>query len=70
MAAEKPYGITNIRAYVPFILDLDRHNYDAWRELFFTHCAGYGVSAHLNFADKTLADLPQAERDRIDNLIK
>lgn len=39
MATDKPYGITTIRSFVPLILDLDSLNYDAWRELFSTHCS-------------------------------
>lgn len=45
--SEKPYGITNIKSYVPLVLDLDHMNYDAWRELFETHCKGFGVIKHL-----------------------
>jgi hypothetical protein len=45
---QKPYGVTNIKAYVPLILDLNELNYDAWRELFLTHCRGFGVLDFLN----------------------
>ncbi|KAL7582106.1 uncharacterized protein LOC111896828 [Lactuca sativa] len=45
--SEKPYGITNIKSYVPLILDTDRMNYDSWRELFENHCKGFGVHKHL-----------------------
>ncbi|KAJ9542450.1 hypothetical protein OSB04_028956 [Centaurea solstitialis] len=44
----KEFGITNIKTYVPLVLDLDRLNYDAWRELFTTHCVGFDVIDHID----------------------
>ncbi|KAL4585117.1 hypothetical protein LXL04_009732 [Taraxacum kok-saghyz] len=35
---QKTYGITNIKSYVPLILDLTSHNYDPWSDLFRAHC--------------------------------
>ena len=35
---ERAYGVTNIKHYIPFLLDIDDGNYDAWKELFLTHC--------------------------------
>lgn len=40
---DKPFTVTNIKAHVPIILDLDKHNYNSWSELFKTHCMSYGV---------------------------
>lgn len=34
----KPYDITNIKAFVPPIFDLNQLNYDSWGELLQTHC--------------------------------
>nr|GEU80442.1 ribonuclease H-like domain-containing protein [Tanacetum cinerariifolium] len=31
---EKPYSITNIKTYIPLVLDLNELNYDLWSELF------------------------------------
>ncbi|CAA7054361.1 unnamed protein product [Microthlaspi erraticum] len=52
-------------SYPSLILDLDDHNYDAWRELFMTHCLTFDVLGHL---DGTLlpaddADAPWFKRD-------
>ena len=46
--SEKPFGISQIRAYIPIRLDLDKMNYDVWRELFETHCLTFGVVDHLD----------------------
>ncbi|KAL4561753.1 hypothetical protein LXL04_033927 [Taraxacum kok-saghyz] len=53
---QKPFGITNIKALVPITLDLNQLNYDAWRELFTTHCRGFGVLGHLTGASKPKSD--------------
>lgn len=39
----KAFNITNIKASVPLILGLKWLNYDAWRELFTTHCMGFDI---------------------------
>lgn len=51
MAAEKNhtescFGVTNIKHHISLILDLNDHNYDAWRELFLTH--SFDVSGHVD----------------------
>lgn len=45
---ERAFGVTNIKSHIPLILDLDDHNYDAWRELFLTHCLTFDVIGHLD----------------------
>ncbi|XP_056841837.1 uncharacterized protein LOC130494972 [Raphanus sativus] len=45
---ERAYGVTNIKHHIPLILDIDDHNYDAWRELFLTHCQSFDTSGHLD----------------------
>ncbi|XP_010495521.1 PREDICTED: uncharacterized protein LOC104772628 [Camelina sativa] len=46
--AERAFGVTNIKSHIPLILDLDDHNYDAWRELFLTHCLTFDVLGHVD----------------------
>lgn len=45
---ERLYGVTNIKTHIPFVLDSDDGNYDAWRELFMTHCQSFDVAGHLD----------------------
>lgn len=45
---DRAFGVTNIKTHIPLILDLDDHNYDAWRELFSTHCLAFDVSGHID----------------------
>ena len=47
-ALEHAYGVTNVKSQIPIRLDIDNHNYDAWRELFLTHCQSFDVSGHLD----------------------
>ena len=47
-SSDKPFGISQIRAYIPIVLDLDKMNYDVWREMFETHCLTFGVLGHLD----------------------
>ncbi|GKD02246.1 hypothetical protein Tco_1177220 [Tanacetum coccineum] len=66
---EKPYGITNIKTYIPLVLDLDELNYDSWSELFTLHCRSFGV---LKFIDgtSTSADRASDEWAKLDSLVK
>lgn len=45
---DRAFGVTNIKSHIPIILDLDDHNYDAWRELFSTHCLAFDVSGYID----------------------
>lgn len=45
---ERAFGVTNIKSHIPLILDLDDHNYDAWRELFLMHCVAFDVVGHVD----------------------
>ncbi|KAJ9535086.1 hypothetical protein OSB04_un001838 [Centaurea solstitialis] len=67
MANDKIYGITNIKSYVPLLLDLDRLNYDSWRELFKTHCIGYSVFDHLDGSNHKPDD---KEWCKVDSIVK
>ncbi|KAI3503335.1 hypothetical protein L1887_31775 [Cichorium endivia] len=66
---QKWYGVINIKTYVPIILDLNELNYDAWRELFETHCRGFGVRSFLTGESKpTSAD--DEEWYKLDSVVK
>lgn len=56
-SSEKPYGISNTKAFIPLILDLDKLNYDAWRDLFETHCNGFDVSYHFEEHDENISNI-------------
>ncbi|GJX83359.1 hybrid signal transduction histidine kinase M [Tanacetum coccineum] len=66
---EKPYGITNIKTYIPLMLDLDELNYDSWSELFTLHCKSFGV---LHLIDGTSPSTNQTndEWGKLDSLVK
>ncbi|XP_010480709.1 PREDICTED: uncharacterized protein LOC104759488 [Camelina sativa] len=46
--AEKAFGVTHIKSYIPLVLDMQKMNYDAWRELFEIHCLSFSVAGHLD----------------------
>ncbi|GJS64938.1 ribonuclease H-like domain-containing protein [Tanacetum coccineum] len=66
---EKPYGITNIKTYIPLTLDLDELNYDSWSELFTLHCKSFGV---LHFLEETSSSSNQTNEEwgKLDSLVK
>ncbi|XP_013713522.1 uncharacterized protein LOC106417229 [Brassica napus] len=43
---ERAFGVTNIKSHIPLNLDFEDHNYDAWRELFLSHCLAFNVHGH------------------------
>lgn len=45
---ERAFGVTNIKHHIPLVLDLDVFNYDAWRELFTTHCLTFDLLGHVD----------------------
>lgn len=65
VTSEKPYGISNIKASIPIVLDLGKLNYDARRKLFQTHCIGFGLVDHLNAPTIVIE-----EREMIDSIIQ
>ncbi|GJT43822.1 hypothetical protein Tco_0952537 [Tanacetum coccineum] len=69
MNNEKAFGVTNIKTHVPLILDIDQLNYNAWSELFTTHCNSFGV---LGFLDGTITstNTTATEWNRLDSLVK
>ncbi|KAL7606224.1 hypothetical protein Lser_V15G20208 [Lactuca serriola] len=66
---QKPYGALNIKTYVPIILDLNELNYDAWRELFETHCRGFGVRDFLTGDSKPTSNKDE-EWFTLDSVVK
>lgn len=40
--------ITNIKAHILILLDLNRHNYDTWSEFFSTQCDAYDGLNHID----------------------
>ncbi|KAJ9566959.1 hypothetical protein OSB04_002925 [Centaurea solstitialis] len=63
----KAFGITNIKTYVPLLLDLEQLNYDQWRELFSTHCVGFDVIDHIDDSNPKPTD---AEWKKVDSIVK
>ncbi|GJT81924.1 ribonuclease H-like domain-containing protein [Tanacetum coccineum] len=68
-ATEINFGITNIKSYIPIILDLDELNYDQWSELFTIHCKTFGVYEYLT-GTTTSTDPTDEEWEKRDNLVK
>jgi len=67
----KAFGITNIKSHIPLTLDLDRLNYDSWRELFYTHCEGYDVNDHIDGTHDAPATSPtENEWKKVDSIVK
>ncbi|KAJ9567108.1 hypothetical protein OSB04_003074 [Centaurea solstitialis] len=63
----KAYGINNIRTFVPLTLDFDKLNYDAWSELFTTHCNAFDVIDHI---DTTTPKPTDDEWKKVDSVVK
>ncbi|GKC52042.1 hypothetical protein Tco_1074787 [Tanacetum coccineum] len=66
---ELNFGITNIKAYLQIILDLEELNYDQWCELFTIHCKTFGVYGHLTGTTKSNGPIDE-EWEKHDNLVK
>ncbi|XP_010468738.1 PREDICTED: uncharacterized protein LOC104748855 [Camelina sativa] len=45
---DKVFTVTHIKSHIPLVLDMQKMNYDAWRELFESHCYSFGVYGHLD----------------------
>lgn len=68
-ANDKPYGISQIKAYIPITLDMSKLNYDKWRELFETHCVSFGVVQHLDGSSLPTPETEKEWKER-DGLVK
>ncbi|XP_023735032.1 uncharacterized protein LOC111882890 [Lactuca sativa] len=67
----KAYNITNIKTYVPLILDLSTRNYDLWSDLFKAYCIAYGVADHIDDTHDP-ANTPPTDQEwkELNNLVK
>ena len=66
---ERAFGVTNIKHHIPLVLDLDVFNYDAWRELFLTHCLTFDVLGHVD-GTATPTDDDDIQWKKRDGLVK
>ncbi|CAA7028520.1 unnamed protein product [Microthlaspi erraticum] len=65
-ANDKPFGISQIKAYVPITLDMTKLNYDMWRELFETHCNSFGVLGHIDGSSAPTAETEKSWKEHND----
>nr|GEV34076.1 ribonuclease H-like domain-containing protein [Tanacetum cinerariifolium] len=66
---EKPFGVINIKSHVTLVLNLDQLNYDAWCELFTSHCHNFGVHGLLDGTFVCTSD-NATEWKKLDSLVK
>ncbi|XP_010507011.1 PREDICTED: uncharacterized protein LOC104783564 [Camelina sativa] len=66
---DKPFGIAQIKAYIPISLDMRKLKYDKWRELFETHCLSFGVLGHLDGSSSSTPATAKEWKER-DGLVK
>nr|GFA53157.1 myb-like protein P [Tanacetum cinerariifolium] len=66
---EKPFGVINIKSHIPLVLDLDHLNYDAWCELFTSHCHSFSVHGLLDGTYMPTSETPD-EWKKLDSLVK
>ncbi|GKC24776.1 Myb-like protein P [Tanacetum coccineum] len=66
---EKPFGVSNIKAHVPLVLDLEQLNYDAWSELFTAHCLCFGIQCLLD-GSYACTTSNAVEWKKLDSLVK
>ncbi|XP_071687437.1 uncharacterized protein [Rutidosis leptorrhynchoides] len=65
--------VTNIRNYIPIILEMENGQYDSWVELFTIHCRAYMDIDHIipkdtsSIASDTTSDTTPAITDSTDN---
>ncbi|GJR15506.1 hybrid signal transduction histidine kinase M [Tanacetum coccineum] len=69
IANEKPYGITNIKTYIPLVLDINELNYDSWSKLFTLHCKSFRVLDIIQGTDSSATHNAE-EWDKLDPLVK
>lgn len=66
----KAYGITNIKTFVPLVLDLTTYNYDTWSDLFTAHCIAYEVLDHIDDMYDVRTPPTDAEWTQLDSMVK
>jgi len=64
-----PPQTKNPLAYIPITLDMNKFNYQAWRELFETHCTNFGVLGHLDGTSVSTNDTDKVWKQH-DGLVK
>ena len=65
---DKPLKITHTyRGHVTIVLDLQKFNYDTWRELFKIHCLTFGIADDLHGSSSSTPpnEKQWKERDRL-----
>ena len=66
----KAFTVTNVKAHIPLILDLDRNNYNSWREIFSTHCEAYDALDHIDSTYDDPAPKPtEPEWKKVDAMV-
>lgn len=63
----KVFGITNIKTYIPLVIDIERFKYDSWRALFYMHCKAFDVIDYIDDSTPKSMDL---EWEKIDSIIQ
>lgn len=64
------YGVTNIKTYFPFVLNLATHNYDPWQDLFTAHCIAFEVLYHIDDTfDPPKSTPTDSSWQKVDNLV-
>lgn len=66
---DKPFSVNNIKSHVPIVLDLEKHNYNSWSELFKTHCMSYGVMKIIDGTEPS-DNTTDPKWLEVDNLVK
>lgn len=66
---DRAFGVTNIKTHIPITLDFEDHNYNAWRELFLTHCLAFDVIGHIDGTSLPANDDDMAWKKK-DGLVK
>lgn len=62
--SDKPFSISQIKAYIPVVLDMKKFNYDVWRELFETHCITFSVLEHIDGTGRPSPEMAKAWKER------
>lgn len=66
---ERASGVTNIKTHIPLVLDQNEFNYDAWRDLFTTHCLTFDVLGHVDGSSAPTGD-DDTQWQKCDGLVK
>lgn len=67
--SENLFGISKIKAYIHVVLDMNKFNYDVWRELFETHCTTFSVLEYICGSGNPSPEIAKVWAER-DGLVK